>query len=171
MLPSGRTFYKMSGSGNDFVMVEALEQSADDLAQPETVRALCARGTGIGADGLVLLTRSWAADFRMIYLNSDGSRADLCGNATLCSVRLAAELGVMPMGECHVETDSGVLSARVHPSGQEVDLLPVVGQVETPVGGHQGGCESHDASDRGAQVLEFHGQPSVGISGSDIPDI
>src|SRR6185436_17450378 len=125
MLPSGRTFYKMSGSGNDFVMVEALEQSADDLAQPETVRALCARGTGIGADGLVLLTRSWAADFRMIYLNSDGSRADLCGNATLCSVRLAAELGVMPMGECHVETDAGVLSARIHPNGQEVDLQPV----------------------------------------------
>ena len=49
MLPSGRTFYKMSGSGNDFVMVEALEQAADDLTQPETVRALCARGTGIGA--------------------------------------------------------------------------------------------------------------------------
>ena len=87
MLPSGRTFYKMSGSGNDFVMVDALEQPADDLAAPETVQALCARGTGIGADGLVMLTRSWAADFRMIYLNSDGSPADLCGNATLCSVR------------------------------------------------------------------------------------
>ena len=125
MLPSGRTFYKMSGSGNDFVIVDALEQPADDLTAPETVQALCAHGTGIGADGLVLLTRSWAADFRMIYLNSDGSAADLCGNATLCSVRLAAELGIMPMGECHVETDSGVLSARVHPSGQEVDLRPV----------------------------------------------
>ena len=104
MLPSGRTFYKMSGSGNDFVMVDALEKSADDLASPETVQALCARGTGVGADGLVMLTRSWAADFRMIYLNSDGSRADLCGNATLCSVRLAAELGIMPMeiGRAHV---------------------------------------------------------------------
>ena len=84
MLPSGRTFYKMSGSGNDFVMVEALDKSADDLTSVESVRALCARGTGIGADGLVILVRSWAADFRMIYLNSDGSRADLCGNATLC---------------------------------------------------------------------------------------
>src|SRR6476661_2171919 len=125
MLPSGRTFYKMSGSGNDFVMVDALEQSADDLAAPETVQALCARGTGIGADGLVMLTRSWAADFRMIYLNSDGSRADLCGNATLCSVRLAVELGIMPPGECHVETDAGVLSARLLPTGPEVDLPPV----------------------------------------------
>src|SRR6476661_4379069 len=122
MLPSGRTFYKMSGSGNDFVMVDALEQSADDLAAPETVQALCARGTGVGADGLVMLTRSWAADFRMVYLNSDGSRADLCGNATLCSVRLAVELGIMPAGECHVETDAGVLSARFLPTGPDIDI-------------------------------------------------
>jgi diaminopimelate epimerase len=61
----------------------------------------------------------------MVYLNSDGSRADLCGNATLCSMRLAAELGIMPVGECHVETDAGVLSGRLLPTGPEVDLRPV----------------------------------------------
>jgi diaminopimelate epimerase len=125
MLPSGRSFYKMTGSGNDFVMIDAMHEPATALTSPEMVQAICARGTGIGADGLVLLERSWAADFRMIYLNSDGSRADLCGNATLCSVRLAVELGIMPAGECHVETDAGVLSARVLPTGPEVDLLPV----------------------------------------------
>ena len=93
--------------------------------RPSAVQAICARGTGIGADGIVLLERSWAADFRMLYLNSDGSRADLCGNAALCSVRLAVELGIMPAGECHVETDAGVLSARLLPTGPEVDLQPV----------------------------------------------
>jgi len=125
MLPNGRTFYKMSGSGNDFVMVDATSQSASDLAAPEVVQALCARATGIGADGIVFLERSWAADFRMVYLNSDGSRADLCGNATLCSIRLAVELGIMPSGECHVETDAGVLSGRYLPTGAEVDLYAV----------------------------------------------
>ena len=125
MLPAGRTFYKMSGSGNDFVMVDAVNHAFQDLLAPERVQALCARGTGIGADGLVLLERSWAADFRMVYLNSDGSRADLCGNATLCSVRLAVELGIMPGGECHVETDAGVLSGRLLPNGPEIDLNPV----------------------------------------------
>jgi len=125
MLPSGRTFYKMSGSGNDFVMVDALSQPAGDLENAGRIQSLCARGVGVGADGIVFLGKSWAADFRMIYLNSDGSRADLCGNATLCSVRLAVELGIMPMGECHVETDAGVLSARYLPTGPEVDLLPV----------------------------------------------
>jgi len=116
MLPSGRTFYKMSGSGNDFVMVDAINSPSQDLTVAERVQAICARGTGIGADGLVLLERSWAADFKMLYLNSDGSRADLCGNAALCSVRLAVELGIMPVGECHLETDAGVLSARLLPT-------------------------------------------------------
>jgi diaminopimelate epimerase len=125
MLPAGRTFYKMSGSGNDFVMVDAINSPSQDLTAAERVQAICARGTGIGADGLVLLERSWAADFKMLYLNSDGSRADLCGNAALCSVRLAVELGIMPVGECHVETDAGVLSARLLPTGPEVDLKPV----------------------------------------------
>jgi diaminopimelate epimerase len=125
MLPSGRTFYKMSGSGNDFVMVDALAQPAGDLESSDRIQSICARGVGVGADGIVFLGKSWAADFRMIYLNSDGSRADLCGNATLCSVRLAVELGIMPAGECHVETDTGVLSARYLPTGPEVDLQPV----------------------------------------------
>ena len=77
-------------------------------------------------DRVLLVTdeeiRREVADFRMTYLNSDGSRADLCGNATLCSVRLAVELGIMPAGECHVETDAGVLSARLLPTGPEIDL-------------------------------------------------
>ena len=116
MLPAGRTFYKMSGSGNDFVMVDAINNPSQDLTAADRVQSICSRGTGIGADGLVLLERSWAADFKMVYLNSDGSRADLCGNAALCSVRLAVELGIMPVGECHVETDAGVLSARLLPT-------------------------------------------------------
>lgn len=125
MPPTGREFYKMSGSGNDFVMVNAMAEPPGRLAQPEVVQTICARGTGVGADGIVFLERSWAADFRMIYLNSDGSRADLCGNATLCSVRLAGELGIMPPGECHVETDAGVLSARLLASGPQIDLAAV----------------------------------------------
>ncbi len=126
MLPGGRTFYKMSGSGNDFVVVDATRESAADLTQASRVQAICARATGIGADGLVLLENSKVADYRMTYLNSDGSRADLCGNASLCSARLASELGIIGSGEFTVETDSGVLTARLLPDTPEVDLQPVV---------------------------------------------
>jgi diaminopimelate epimerase len=125
MLPSGRTFYKMSGSGNDFVFVDATSEPAADLVDPQMVRALCARATGIGADGLVLLEPSSSAAYRMTYLNSDGSRADLCGNATLCSARLASELGLLSDRNFRVETDAGILNARLLEDTPEVDLEPV----------------------------------------------
>jgi diaminopimelate epimerase len=125
MLPAGRAFYKMSGSGNDFIMVNAMTERPGRLAEATTVQALCARGTGIGADGIVFLEPSGSADFRMVYLNSDGSRADLCGNASLCSARLANELGIVSGTEFRIETDSGVLGARLRDGAPEVDLQPV----------------------------------------------
>jgi diaminopimelate epimerase len=128
MLPSGRTFYKMSGSGNDFVMVDATREPGEKLLEPATVQAICARATGIGADGIVLLQPSRVADFRMTYLNSDGSPADLCGNASLCSMRLASELGILPTApgkEFRMETDAGILGVRLLDESPEVDLQPV----------------------------------------------
>jgi diaminopimelate epimerase len=125
MLPTGRTFYKMSGSGNDFVMVDAMREPPGPLADEAVVQLVCARATGVGADGIVFLEPSLAANYRMTYLNSDGSRADLCGNASLCSARLATELGIVGGGEFRMETDAGILGARLLESGPEVDLQPV----------------------------------------------
>lgn len=125
MLPAGRTFYKMSGSGNDFIMVNAMTEPAGELAEPSRIQALCSRGTGVGADGIVFLAPSEAADFRMVYLNSDGSRADLCGNASLCSSRLASELGIVSTAEFRIEADAGILAARLRDGTPEVDLQPV----------------------------------------------
>ena len=125
MIPTGRIFYKMSGSGNDFVMVDAMSEPPGRLGEPATVQAVCARATGIGADGIVFLEPSASADFRMTYLNSDGSRAALCGNASLCSTRLAIELGIVGGSEFRIESDSGILGARLLAGGPEVDLQPV----------------------------------------------
>ena len=122
MLPAGRAFYKMSGSGNDFVVVDAITEPAGSLAQPAIVQAICARATGIGADGLVFLEPSTLADYRITYLNSDGSPADLCGNASLCSARLASELGLLTGRIFRIETDAGVLDARLLEDGPEIDL-------------------------------------------------
>jgi diaminopimelate epimerase len=125
MLSTGRGFYKMSGSGNDFVVVDAMREPAGALAEPSMVQALCARATGIGADGMVFLEPSSEADYRITYLNSDGSRADLCGNASLCSARLAVELGIVSSTEFRIETDAGILAARFQSDAAEVDLQPV----------------------------------------------
>lgn len=130
MIRFGREFFKMSGSGNDFVFVDTRREGAGSLASPEVVGAICSRGTGIGADGVCFFEASSRATIRLIYLNADGSRADLCGNATLCTARLARELGVVYDKEFTIETDSGVLAARFKGENPEIDLLPVT-QIRT----------------------------------------
>jgi diaminopimelate epimerase len=125
MIPFGREFFKLSGSGNDFVFVDTRDAPAGPLATPDVVSAICSRGTGIGADGVVFLEASPRASIRMIYLNADGSRADLCGNATLCTARIARELGIVRDGEFTIETDVGVLAARFRSGTPEIDLRPV----------------------------------------------
>lgn len=125
MIPFGREFFKMSGSGNDFVFVDARREPPGPLTSPEVVGAICSRGTGIGADGVCFLEEADAATVRLIYLNADGSRADLCGNATLCTARLARELGIVGDDEFAIETDAGVLPARFRSGIAEIDLKPV----------------------------------------------
>lgn len=122
MIPFGREFFKLSGSGNDFVFVDARENPPGPLASPEVVGAICRRGTGIGADGICFIENSDRAAIRLIYLNADGSRADLCGNATLCTVRLARELAIVLDDEFTIETDVGVLPARFRSDTPEIDL-------------------------------------------------
>jgi diaminopimelate epimerase len=124
VIPSGRSFYKMSGSGNDFVFIDAREEPPGPLASKASIQAVCAHGTGVGADGIVFLLPPNAAAVRMRYLNSDGSLAALCGNATLCTARLAVELGAAAMGELSIETDSGVVQARFANGQPEIDLEP-----------------------------------------------
>jgi diaminopimelate epimerase len=125
MIPFGRAFYKLSGSGNDFVFVDARAEPPGPLTSPDVVSAICHRGTGIGADGIVFVERTDKADVRLVYLNADGSRADLCGNATLCTARLSRELGIVGDAEFGIETDVGVLRARFDDGQPEIDLQPV----------------------------------------------
>lgn len=131
-----RQFFKMSGSGNDFVMFDARNEAPGALEDPVVIQALCARGTGVGADGVVFIQRPDADTrdaFRLRYYNADGSRAELCGNATLCATRLAAELGVANGDGMRLETDAGTLAARMVGALPEVDV-PVVDQVSADAG-------------------------------------
>lgn len=102
----------MTGSGNDFVMVDARVSSPPDWTA-EDMQAVCARGTGIGADGLVFLGAGSApGSVRMIYYNADGSHAAMCGNAALCSTTLAIHLGLGTADGIQLETDAGTYRSR-----------------------------------------------------------
>jgi len=121
----GQRFYKMTGSGNDFVVFNGAAGSVSHLENEEAIRSLSARGTGVGADGVVFLEKSGEGDVRMRYYNSDGSEAALCGNASLCSTRLAVDLGLAQAGGFVLHTAAGALKARIRDGLPEVDLEPV----------------------------------------------
>ncbi|MGH7427149.1 MAG: diaminopimelate epimerase, partial [Candidatus Methylomirabilaceae bacterium] len=95
---------------------------------------VCARGTGIGADGLVFLSPGSAPGaVRMVYFNSDGSHAAMCGNAALCSTRLAAFLDLGKAAGMRLETDAGAYESRCPDSGDRAELhLSAVNAPTTP---------------------------------------
>lgn len=132
----GRKFWKMSGSGNDFVVFDSrgCGVARDPLERPEAIGTLCARGTGVGADGVVFVADAGlpGATLAMRYYNSDGSRGAFCGNATLCVTRLSLELGVSSGSGLVLEADSGPVSARNGEWGPEIDL-PAVSNAEAEV--------------------------------------
>jgi len=123
----------MTGSGNDFVMVDGRFTAPADWSA-EDIHGLCARGTGIGADGLVFVSPGEAPGaVRMVYFNSDGSHAAMCGNAALCSTRLAAFLDLGKAAGMRLETDAGVYESRCPDAGDRAELhLSAVNAPTTP---------------------------------------
>ena len=120
----GLPVYKMTGSGNDFVMLDARVSSPADWS-PQDMQVVCARGTGIGADGVVFVgPGSKVGAARMIYYNADGSHAAMCGNAALCSTTLAAHLGIAPAGGMDLETDAGTYRSRTSDRGAPSCIWP-----------------------------------------------
>ena len=107
-------FVKMHGLGNDFILVEDLAGSAFPAqAGAEAARRLCARRTGIGGDGLMLIQRGEAAPYRMVLYNSDGSRAEMCGNGIRCFARYVFERGMVNSTAFPIETGAGVKAAEL----------------------------------------------------------
>ena len=85
-------FTKMSGAGNDFVVLDN-SQNADLQVTQEIVRKLCDRRNGIGADGLITIEDSSNHNFIMNYYNADGSKGSLCANGARCALLFASESG------------------------------------------------------------------------------
>lgn len=109
MTVEGLRITKMHGAGNDFIMANGADLSAD--LRPGAAAALCRRRTSVGADGLILVTRTGDDSIDVDFYNPDGSQAEMCGNGSRCAARFAVEaLGV---SRHHVmETVAGSLPAR-----------------------------------------------------------
>ncbi len=84
----------MQGSGNDFIIIDNRQLIFPEKNRVELVENLCRRGTGVGADGLILLEDDPVVDFLWHFYNADGSEAEMCGNGGRCAARFAYLQGI-----------------------------------------------------------------------------
>jgi diaminopimelate epimerase len=104
-------FQKWQGAGNDFVIIDNRDGKFSHPGA-KMIRRLCDRHFGIGADGLMLIGPSGDYDFEMIYYNSDGNTAEMCGNGGRCIAAMAARSGIFDRKTTFVTTD-GIHEAEV----------------------------------------------------------
>ncbi|MCB9072612.1 MAG: diaminopimelate epimerase [Bdellovibrionaceae bacterium] len=109
------TFYKTQGAGNDFVVFVDFTELT-----PQNVSQLCDRHKGIGADGVVNLYQISEALFGWDFFNSDGSRAEMCGNAARCVVRLVEK--IFGYDEMELKTAAGIVKGRVVGAQVQIEL-------------------------------------------------
>jgi diaminopimelate epimerase len=152
---SGDVFFKMTGSGNDFIFLDGRWASPADWP-PERIRRVCARGTGVGADGVVILAPgSQPGAVRFLFYNNDGNRAAMCGNAALCATRLSAHLELSSPEAIVLETDAGLVRSRCVPGTDDRAelLLPDVARVTQP------------------EIAPIDGEESIGFAEVGVPHL
>jgi len=110
-------FTKMEGLGNDYIYVNAFAEDIEERELPILAKRISDRHFGVGSDGLVLIMGSDRADFRMKMLNSDGSEAEMCGNAIRCVAKYVYEKGLTDKRELEIETPAGVIKPSILDDG------------------------------------------------------
>lgn len=126
------TFHKMHGCGNDFIFIDNRDLRLPQEHMSAWAKTLCPRAFAVGADGIIFLETpvpapyADQADYRWHFYNSDGSRAEMCGNASRCATRLAVELGLAQARHVFL-TDAGLIRAQLlEPDLAKVQLTPPV---------------------------------------------
>ncbi len=138
-------FAKMSGTGNDFIIIDHRDLVIPEEDQSEFARIVCRRKFSVGADGLILIEKSDTADFRWQFYNGDGSRAEMCGNGARCAARFAFEKNIAPAA-MRFETEAGEIEAFIlgdtgetvkirltAPEDLRLNMPMSVGNVEQPL--------------------------------------
>jgi diaminopimelate epimerase len=140
-------FGKYEGAGNDFLLVEV---ESEARVSPADATKLCDRHYGVGGDGvlLVLPAAKSGRRARMVVLNADGSRPEMCGNGLRCVALLLAERDGVERTEYVLETDAGDRLARVERSGTEASVTLGMGQ------GKLGGTRTFAVKGRPQEFLD-----------------
>lgn len=106
------TFTKMSGTGNDFIIIDNRNGGIPLAQQSKLAAGVCRRMFSVGADGVFFIENSDKVDFRWQFYNSDGSVAEMCGNGARCVARFAFRNGIAPK-KMSFETIAGIIEAEI----------------------------------------------------------
>lgn len=154
-------FTKMHGLGNDFVMVDGLQEHLEEAALPDLARRVCDRNFGVGADGLILALPSETADFRMRLINADGSEAEHCGNGIRCTAKLLYDRGHTRAREITVETIGRINVLQLFAEGGKVHSVrvdmaePIFARGRIPMAGPEDGEAVEEPLQVGDRELRF----------------
>jgi diaminopimelate epimerase len=128
-------FFKMSASGNDFIVIDNRNGKTGELFSDlkDFVIKICRQHHSVGADGLILIENSATSDFRWRFFNADGSEADMCGNGGRGAARFAFIKGIA--GDKMIfETAAGRIEAQVNGARVKLQLTtPADLKVDYPV--------------------------------------
>lgn len=119
-------FFKMSGSGNDFIIIDNRKHIVNEMDLPGLIVGSCRRKMSAGADGFILIEPSEQADFRWRFYNADASQAEMCGNGARCAARFAF-LNQIAGPEMSFQTDVGTVSAQIKDDRVKVSMPDPVG--------------------------------------------
>ena len=114
-------FCKMSGSGNDFIIIDNRDKVVDDTELTNFILNVCRRKMSVGADGFILVENAEKVNFKWRFFNSDGSTAAMCGNGARCVARFAF-LNKIAGPEMSFETDAGIVYAQITEDGAKIKI-------------------------------------------------
>jgi diaminopimelate epimerase len=140
---------KYNGTGNDFVLIEDVEERIS--LDPGLIEAICDRHRGVGADGLIRVTGAPDAHFFMDYYNADGRPAQMCGNGIRCLSKLVYETGLTDERDLTIGTRAGLKHVSLYVENGRVNRVTV--DMGAP------GLKRRDLSMQGDPDSEFLGEP------------
>jgi diaminopimelate epimerase len=115
-------FYKMTGTGNDFIILDNRKRIIDSDNCQDFIRSICRRKVSVGADGVILIENDSEADFRWRFFNSDGSEPDMCGNGARCAARFAYLTGIVDKPRMAFRTKAGIIKAELWDTKVKVQM-------------------------------------------------
>ncbi|CEQ10564.1 diaminopimelate epimerase [[Clostridium] sordellii] len=118
-------FWKLHGVGNDFIAIDGRFDNIDSNDYSDLAKRVCHRHFGIGADGLLVVKNSDVCDVEMVYYNSDGSRANMCGNGLRCFCKFVYDNNIVNENEFTVYTLDGVKKISLNIYNDKINTIRV----------------------------------------------